>query len=687
MESRQSRRFSAVSAVSEVESDTIFDISQPSQTHSSIEGESISTSPCLPEIPAVTQPQTQQGHVEASPLLLNDIHDSTEIEDHPAVKAENISDSPRKCDWLPLTLRLPYLIFLFTLSLFLSIIVLVLTIYSAKNYGLGNDDESSSVLFFGWRFSPTLVATIYALLVASMLNDVRRTEIFARLSRPGGAPAKDTLCFPARSWWSDPCDALSKTKRSWALFFASLLYMLVILVISPLSAGFLSPADVQVPTPVNFDRAVVANDFSWEVDVEDLIMFRTISGAILNQSTSAWLSKHFAVLPFWPPASAVNLPLRSRITTELHPTQWKAQTVAYNMELECTQMKLTNPYNASYGYYDTLTTFFVLTSEDGCTITLTTGTDDSTWLLSGGGLWSDQANNYTSLDSTEMTNGTKECGDRTMLFVNNGTEWSQLPHFVAHLCSEKFYSANISATASINQTSTVVDFDEEGYLRKRVPLDSKIFNITQLRASFLSPNWTKHFQPFDSTNVVFAGPLSGIAANTEYNNIPEKLIAGSNLKQQASELYQQFFGEMLFQALESKPQIGTSSGHIVASKRRILVSMGIGITLASLLVVSACYVAIVAYTTRLSRRALNLVQDPGTIAAAASLVVFHSEGRLDFKGTDCFSQKALTTRLKKRAFRVTHGDLIRHSSRGNDYQRGTNQCHFLLLVSFLNERP
>lgn len=131
----------------------------------------------------------------------------------------------QKCNWLPVTLRLPFLTLLTTISLTLGLGVLALTVYSMHRHGLGvGSDSYASIIFFGWRFSPTLIVTAYGILVASLLNDVRRTEIFARMSRSGGAPASTTLCFPARSWWNDPFDALNKRTNngvySWALLLS-----------------------------------------------------------------------------------------------------------------------------------------------------------------------------------------------------------------------------------------------------------------------------------------------------------------------------------------------------------------------------------------------------------------------------------------------------------------------------------
>jgi hypothetical protein len=61
--------------------------------------------------------------------------------------------------WSPYTLRRPFLVFLASICVVLSIVLVVLSWYSATYYGLGKDDGSLSLLV-GWRYTPTLVAVL-----------------------------------------------------------------------------------------------------------------------------------------------------------------------------------------------------------------------------------------------------------------------------------------------------------------------------------------------------------------------------------------------------------------------------------------------------------------------------------------------------------------------------------------------
>ena len=277
--------------------------------------------------------------------------------------------------WLPLTLRLPFLIFSILLSILLSIVFFLLISYSTRHTGLISD-HGSRVLFFGWRFAPTLLATIYGIFVATILGDVRRTEIFARLSRSDKGAPEYTLCFPTRPWWFDPWDALSTKKnggvRSWALFFASVAFV-ISLISSPLSAGLLSPVIVQVPASTTFQQPSIPRDFSWNTASMDSIMFRTISGAILKKPTSAWLSTDLVTLPFWP-RDFTNDPLALDI--DVDPRQWVANSIAYNVNFDCVPMKLTDLHNITMNGTTRISnykfsypgSYYQVESSDGCVV-------------------------------------------------------------------------------------------------------------------------------------------------------------------------------------------------------------------------------------------------------------------------------------------------------------------------------
>jgi len=76
--------------------------------------------------------------------------------------------------WLPFTLRWYYLVVLANLGLILGSLIVWLSCQSRKNHGLGDNDGSSMILF-GWRFTPTLIAVLYAQMTVILFEDVKRT--------------------------------------------------------------------------------------------------------------------------------------------------------------------------------------------------------------------------------------------------------------------------------------------------------------------------------------------------------------------------------------------------------------------------------------------------------------------------------------------------------------------------------
>lgn len=126
-------------------------------------------------------------------------------------------------EWIPYTLRWQSLALLVISTVILLSLVVTLWWQSVVTNGLGPDDGSSTLLF-GWRFTPPLLAVLYVQMTSMLLDDVKRTECFARMARPGGATAVSSILRAHGAWWTALADGLSKHggRRSWLLFFHSL---------------------------------------------------------------------------------------------------------------------------------------------------------------------------------------------------------------------------------------------------------------------------------------------------------------------------------------------------------------------------------------------------------------------------------------------------------------------------------
>ena len=243
-------------------------------------------------------------------------------------------------DWVPSTLRWPFLLSLILLSLVLSATVGLLTWYSASHNGLGTD-TSSDLLLFGWRFTPTLIAVAYVLLETMLLVDIRRTEAYARLARNRYASAASTLLLADGSWWHDPREALKKQNngrwKSWALFWASIANMFGMFAISPLSAGLLFVTEVQIMTPTEFKRIAAFDKIPLQATADDGTYVRSIAGSIQGLKPSAWLSDEYVILPFWP-SYLGTVPTGS--TLALSDQSWKGVTTIFQLVWDCESMWL-----------------------------------------------------------------------------------------------------------------------------------------------------------------------------------------------------------------------------------------------------------------------------------------------------------------------------------------------------------
>ncbi|RDW82963.1 hypothetical protein BP5796_04454 [Coleophoma crateriformis] len=602
--------------------------------------------------------------------------------------------SSRECNWLPQGLRWPFLLFLFTVTLGLGLLVLGLMIHSQQNQGLG-DEKNKPIFLFGWRFTPTLVAVIYTLLVITMISDIRRTEVYARLSRPNGAPAAITLFYKSRIFWFDPVDALDKKRnnglRSWALFWASIVNILGLLVISPFSAALLSPADiflVQDNSPFLEISTAAAQPI--QASIDDSILFRSISSLILNTTTSAWLSNDYAVLPFWP-ADMSSVPLGAILSTA--EQEWKANTTVYQTEIDCSTMTLSGIGNFTLNntvtadnttsYLVSNLTSYILSSEDGCSLGVAAYPSDFATdnLFALGAAWwtggnysypplfgSAEMSNFGEMYSSTSTviNSTEQCGNRSVILLS--PPWSKYGDTSfqprGHVCTSSYYSGNVLVSVSNTGSSSSVAFDTNHFDSVKARVNPDAMNTSSFEAAFLSYNWTGKFQFPDVTGIPYmkqssevGGPLVPLGA--QYGRNITTMLAATDFLDQARQVKQRFLGESMQTALnnigigQAESILGTTS----ISQRRIVVNLGSAIILTALLIISALLIIVVAWLTRLSKRPLNLVQNPTSTVAIASMIVPETATQRLFDGLDRSSENVMREQLDGYVFNLRNGVL------------------------------
>ena len=570
--------------------------------------------------------------------------------------------TPPSSIWLPITLRWPFLASLFIISLTLGTGTIALSIYSSRNYGVCDKKDSTAFLFV-WRFVPTLIAVVYALLVTVLTNDVKRTEAFARLSKPQGSTAASSLLLSESPWWRDPFEALSKKRsdgwRSWTLFWISIANVMAILLVSPLSAGVLSLDKVQILRDADFNRLdpFQRGPLELQKTATDETYFRTISSVVQNLTTSTWLYDTYTILPFWP-VDLGSAPYGASLAGV--PQLWTGQTSIFQTNLQCAPMKLTSSDNS-----DSVVMKFE--SDDGCKvdINITFLTDNRP---PSGGWWSSTAApNYptvaNSLPPNIVSNSTSQCESQEMFFI--ASPFYSPNQSLAQLCSSYYYTAsNVTAFVESTATASRVSFDEENFNRSRIALNVSLIDLHSFEALFLNPNWSAYYQPpggFEEIRPVLGGPLALLAATFGNSGFDiDEMFEGIGLVEHAQRVKQRFFGEALQASFVST---GTNSieripGQITTTQTRLIADVGIGIALGIILFLTAVMTALVYYCSRLKRRPLNLTQDPGSAAAVMKMISDDLKIRDYFRGFDKIPEDSMKTILGDIHFTMVAGRLV-----------------------------
>jgi len=165
--------------------------------------------------------------------------------------------APALATWLPYTLRAPVLMSLASVSLVLAIVLAVLCWYSAKNQGLGKDDGSTGLLV-GWRYTPTIIAVLFAQGCVIIAEDVKRTEAFARMASLEPIEAKYTLFYVPRVWWKSVFEGFSQKRsgghKRWVLAFSSLAAGISLVFISTFSSSVVIAKEVVSRGSVELQR-------------------------------------------------------------------------------------------------------------------------------------------------------------------------------------------------------------------------------------------------------------------------------------------------------------------------------------------------------------------------------------------------------------------------------------------------
>ncbi|KAI4646604.1 hypothetical protein J4E93_004825 [Alternaria ventricosa] len=332
-------------------------------------------------------------------------------------------------DWVPYTLRRPYLITLSLASLILSTVLATLSWHSYKNHGLGDEDGSTGLLI-GWRYTPTIVAIFFTQAVVQVAEDVKRTEAYARMADPESIEAKFTLFYLPKVWWKSIFIGFSRKRsgghRRWNLALSSLAAGISVLSISTFSSSIFVAKEILYQEDVQLQRYAAGQTIGKGLSPIQLsprrdTYLRTISGYLFNVSTSIWSSNSQVIVPFGASDG-------DKRHTTLPNGIWQADTEVFHLNYSCTSMALVEKdiIDITYKYTDIPITScpndtctvsskgFKIRSEDGCEVQIqgpiaqwdalgaeltSDGFISDTFTDDGGLLWTNMSSNYVSWET------------------------------------------------------------------------------------------------------------------------------------------------------------------------------------------------------------------------------------------------------------------------------------------------
>lgn len=569
-------------------------------------------------------------------------------------------------NWIPYTLTHPFLSVTSLAALALCLLCFLLWWKSSINYGLGPDDGSSSLLF-GWRYSPTLIAVIYVQMTTVLLQDVKRTEPYARLARPGGADASCSILKAPGAWWTALYDGFAKKKnggRSVILICASLVNIIGFLAISPLSSAFLFSEEVVVPKSINFFTLAPAAGSPLPLDADRSTHFRTIANLLQNVSTSPWITDNYTILPFWP-AELEPVPVASLPTSATR--KWVAETTMFKSDLTCMPMTLEKQASGDIqyteGYAPIASNSTIWSSPDGCKYGISAPT---TFWVTGGGSWSDASDFYYAQSALNQgggavsgSNHTAECNGRQVILVTESWEIENAA-FSAQICDTTYYMANITASVALTGDFPDILFDENEFQQKKVAIPDSVLNTTAMRDLTLDVNWpTYMLSILWSGAATLGGPSVLLGALYDYNMTT--MARDPNWARLAAIANQRYFGEVLQAALthQGASQRVPMRGTLHDIETRVVVQAGPAVALGILFATSFLLLLAVWWCAQPRYRPLNLKEDPASTLGVAALIAYAGRVGLGFQTFRHPSKKDLRDRLNGHRFHTDSDGLSR----------------------------
>lgn len=576
--------------------------------------------------------------------------------------------------WLPYTLRWPFLSSTILYTIALELTVMTIHLVSARNLGLTDDNKDNlKGTKTGLIFLPTFLAVIHNFLISILLNDIKRTEPFAQLASSSGAAAKVSLALNDGAWWNALAQSLPsrKNRTNWAMFGATIAFMLGFLIISPFSSTLLTSQETLFTRDTSFFQLDNSPSQPLQATPLSTTYFRTIANVLQNVTTSAWTTDKYSILPFRP-SDMDTIPLGPIIPGS--PQTWSATTTIFNVELDCEHMNITHvapwsTYNSGMPWGFSGTSIIAITPS-GCTLNLSLSYDTQL-LVNGGTVWHslynltvDDFGNYADYYFPGYVETTSCTQDEMVMISDEWYNWFDVSAanaaFTGLACKTNYYMGDSTVTVTLTQGKSFVEVNEPLYLSNRVPLPTNVANISTFQNAFLSRDWVSHMTqiPLErtSSSSFLLGPGNLLAALYDYS--PGQMVQDPFIGINAQKLKQRFFGELLrdiFTRTSSNSQVVPISGTITDTRRRVIVVRAIAIVLEISLAIQIVLLIVVWIATQAANRPLGLSEDPAPALNMARLLEGETSTLNLFKSLHSVTSKKLESTLSGRRFHISCG--------------------------------
>jgi Protein of unknown function (DUF3433) len=257
-------------------------------------------------------------------------------------------------------------------------------------------------------------------------------------------------------------------------------------------------------------------------------------------------------------------------------------------------------------------------------------------------------------------------------------------YFTGQVCRTSYLAANVPIDISTSSSESVASFDPGTFNKAQRAIDNSYLNISDFEDGYIRQTGSNHLRPdlgigfmLNNTNQNsnFRGPALVLAAKNNYSIDHIMQMDPNELSRQAGTIKQQFLGEVLlssFSDLSGATNLNTKpfEASVTVQQPRLLVDLGIGITMGVFLLLLAVAAASLVFLTRLSKRPLELLQDPNK-ASAAALILHETNASACFKNLDKAKLSEMDTALRENLFLMRRGKLIRV----DDNQAEATQVH------------